>query len=98
MARERMVTRTITTTILEVMTVNIETAEVHKKEVRVPSYSGTAKEAEWVKTQIETPTTKVVNVVQIGTEENLYSMPEYLFIQMADKLPPRGTSEEDNAW
>lgn len=96
MARERMVTRTITTAVLDVMTVNIETAEVLKKEFRVPSYSGTPKEQAWVKSQIETDTVKVVTITPVGEEENLYSMPESLFIQLADKLPPRGETPAEN--
>ena len=97
MARERTVTRTITATILEAMTVNIETAEVRKVEYRVPSYGGTPKDLAWVKSQIETDTVKVVTITVIGTEDNLYSMPESLFIQLADKLPPRSETSTGNA-
>ena len=97
MARERTVTRTITATILEAMTVNIETAEVRKVEYRVPSYGGTPKDLAWVKSQLETDTVKVVTITVIGTEDNLYSMPESLFIQLADKLPPRGETATGNA-
>lgn len=96
MARERTVTRTITATILEAMTVNIETAEVRKVEYRVPSYGGTTKDLAWVKSQLETDTVKVVNITVIGTEDNLYSMPESMFIQLADKLPPRGETSTDH--
>ena len=97
MARERTVTRTITATILEAMTVNIETAEVRKVEYRVQSYGGTPKDLAWVKSQLETDTVKVVTITVIGTEDNLYSMPESLFIQLADKLPPRGETATGNA-
>lgn len=97
MARERTVTRTITATILEAMTVNIETAEVSKVEYRVPSYGGTAKDLAWVKSRLESDTVKVVTVNVIGTEDNLYSMPESLFIQLADKLPPRGETATEPA-
>ena len=97
MARERTVTRTITATILEAMTLNIETAEVRKVEYRVPSYSGSKKDLAWVKSQLETDTVKVVTINVIGTEDNLYSMPESLFIQLADKLPPRGETATGNA-
>lgn len=97
MARERTVTRTITATILEAMIVNIETAEVRKTKYRVPSYGGTPKDLAWVKSQLETDTVKVVTITVIGTEDNLYSMPESLFIQLADKLPPRGETATGNA-
>ena len=97
MARERTVTRTITATILEAMIVNIETAEVRKAEYRVPSYGGTPKDLAWVKSQLETDTVKVVTITVIGTQDNLYSMPESLFIQLADKLPPRGETATGNA-
>ena len=97
MARERTVTRTITATILEAMTVNIETAEVRNVEYRVPSYSGSPKDLACVKSKLETDTVKVVTITVIGTEDNLYSMPESLFIQLADKLPPRGETATGNA-
>ena len=97
MARERTVTRTITATILEALTLNLETAEVRKVEYRVPSYGGTPKDLAWVKSQLETDTVKVVTITVIGTEDNLYSMPESLFIQLADKLPPRGETATGNA-
>lgn len=90
MSRERTVTRTITTTVLNVMTVNIETAEVLTTEHRVPSYTGTAKEVDRIKATLETPEIKVVAITTVGTEENLYTMPESLFIQFADKQQPRG--------
>ena len=79
------------------MTLNIETAEVRKVEYRVPSYGGTKKDIAWVKSQLETDTVKVVTITVIGTEDNLYSMPESLFIQLADKLPPRGETATGNA-
>ena len=97
MARERTVTRTITANNLEAMTENIETAEVRKVEYRVPSYGGTPKDLAWVKSQLETDTVKVVTITVIGTEDNLYSMPESLFILLADKLPPRGETATGNA-
>lgn len=97
MARERTVTRTITTTLLEVMIVNIETAEVRKTEYRVPSYGGTPKDIALVKSKLETDTVKVVTITVIGTEDNLYSMPESIFIKLADRLPPRGETATGNA-
>lgn len=95
MARERMVTRTVVVTNVEVMCVDVLTANVA---IQTFELSGTFSDNDVVlkavKKLYETDTFKCVAVQ--GTEENevLYGMPEIEFIKLAKVLPPRGTKAE----
>lgn len=90
MARERMVTRTVMTTTVEVLVINIETAEPFNKSIIL---SGTFKDKKAVekaaKKVIDTDTEKCVTVVDYKETETLYGMTEQKFIEHADVLPPR---------
>ena len=95
MARVSMVTRTITGTKVNVLCLNIETAEPFNKEVTL---SGTFKDAKSLMKAVEkavnSDTEKAVHVVESTEFETLYGMPEQKFIELADVLPPRKTKDE----
>ena len=48
------------------------------------------------KSLIDTDTVKAVHVVKVDTLETLYGMTEQRFIELAEKLPPRGTKHNDS--
>lgn len=95
MARERMVTRTVSTTTVDVLVINIVTAEVGTK-----SYILGQNMVKDEKTMLnnaqkmlddETGTTiwKCVAIKNIKVEETLYGMTEQDFLKYAKVLPPR---------
>ena len=90
MARERMVTRTVLLTTVEVMCVNVDTASVSINEYTL---SGTTYDSETaikqLKKQYETESFKLVNIQSIIESEVLYGMTEQEFIELARVLPPR---------
>ena len=96
MARERMVTRTVVVTMVEVMCVNVETAEV---QVNTYELSGTYADAETAlkatKKVYETATFKCVAVQGMSEKEVLYGMKEIDFIRLAKVLPPRNTNSTE---
>jgi hypothetical protein len=96
MARVPMVTRTIITTKVNVMCLDIETGEPCNKSVVVPrTYKDDEKLLKKVKEVLETETLKPVHIVDKGEIETLYGMPEQEFIEHAKVLPSRTPSEEN---
>lgn len=94
MARVPMVTRTIITTNVNVMCLDIETGEPCNKCVVVPrTYKDDEKLLKKVKEVLETKTLKPVHIVDKEEIETLYGMTEQEFIEHAEVLPPRTTSE-----
>ena len=94
MARERMVTRTVTTTTYKVMTVNTETCEVSiTPYITSEDFIDDEKALKHLRKVHETETLKLVKIDSIETTEQLYGMAEIDFIQYAKLLPPRGTKE-----
>lgn len=95
MAREPMVTRTITATKIVALCLNIETAEPFNKEVII---SGTFKDEKSMMKAAEkilnTETEKAVHIVSSEEIETLYGMAEQEFIQKAKVLPPRPKKEK----
>lgn len=96
MARVPQVTRTIQTTKVKVMCLDIEKCEPFTQEVTLPrTYKDEKtilKEAEKV---LGTDTVKVVHVVESTVESVLYGMTEQEFIQHAAVLPPRVSPAEE---
>lgn len=90
MSRVPMVTRTITTTEVNVMCLDIEKEETINKHVTV---SRTLKDDEKllkeVKKLVETDTIKAVHIVDKREVKTLYGMTEQEFIEHATVLPPR---------
>lgn len=96
MARVPMVTRTITTTKVNVMCLDIETGEPCNKSVVVPrTYKDDEKLLKKVKEVLETEILKPVYIVDKEEIETLYGMSEQEFIEHARVLPPRTVSEEN---
>lgn len=94
MARERMVTRTITTTTYKVMTVNTETCEVSITPYTTSEdFIDNEKALKHLRKTHETENLKLVKIDSIETTEQLYGITEIEFIQYAKLLPPRGTKE-----
>lgn len=91
MARERIITRTIESNIFEVMTCNIETAEVKTIEIRTGVLPASTKPERYLKKNYETDTIKICAIVSHRTEQALYGMPEDEFLKYAKLLPPRTT-------
>lgn len=91
-----MVTRTITTTKVNVMCLDIETGEPCNMATVVPrTYKDDETLLKKVKEVLETETLKPVHVVSKEEIETLYGMPEQEFIEHARVLPPRTVSEEN---
>lgn len=96
MARVPMVTRTITTTKVNVMCLDIETGEPCNMNAVVPrTYKDDETLLKKVKEVLETETLKPVHVVDKEEIETLYGMSEQEFIEHAEVLPPRTSSEEN---
>ena len=94
MAKEKLITRTITTTQAEVMSVDVETADVKIKTYTiVGEFENNTAILNACKKQFETEQLKLVNVQDSTVIETLYGMPESKFIELAEKLPPRKNYE-----
>lgn len=95
MARERMVTRTVTTTTCEVMCVNVTTAEVKVKDYILTGEQTEPTALKLLKKLYETETEKIVTVNSVSLNETLYGMSELDFIKLAKVLPPRTKTEQE---
>ena len=95
MARVPMVTRTIKTTEVNVMCLDVEKGEPINKDVTVSrTFKDDEKLFKEVKKIIETDTIKAVHIVDKKEVETLYGMSEQEFIEHATVLPPRETKKE----
>ena len=91
MRKENMVTRTITTTKYEVMTLNVSTAEVKRVEFTlVGKMLPTEKALKALKADFEDDETKVVHIEQSYEICDLYGMTEREFIKHANILKEGG--------
>ena len=87
MTRLPMVTRTITTTKVNVLCLDIEHAEPCNKVVTIPrTYKDEKTILKKVKPLLETESLKVVHVVGTETEETLYGMTEQEFVELARQI------------
>ena len=93
MAKERMVTRTLTITTVEVMTVDITTATTGTSRFDVVGDHTFDTALKAVKELYETETTKIVTITDLVLNDYLYGMSESDFIKMAKILPPRTTTK-----
>ncbi len=95
MARERMVTRTIVETTIEVLVINIETAEVVTKyfilgQSMVKDEKTMLNNAQaMMDEQAGNSLWKCVAIKSTREEETLYGMTEQDFVKYASVLPPR---------
>ena len=96
MARVPQVTRTIQTTKVKIMCLDVEKGEPFTKEITLPrTYKDDKAILKQAEKEINTATIKVVHVVESSIQETLYGMSEQDFIKAASVLPPRGTKEAE---
>lgn len=90
MARIPMVTRTITSTIFEVMTVDITTGGVSITNFTLSGeYEISDKTLKELKKDFETDNIKLVHIEKATSDTKLYGMTEHEFIEHARILPNR---------
>lgn len=95
MAREIMVTRTITTTKANVLCLDVEAGEPFNETVEVArTYKDDEALLKAVKPLIETDAIKAVHIVDKEVVETLYGMPEQVFIENAKVMPSRKQKTE----
>lgn len=97
MAREKMVTRTVTQTTAEVMTIDVTTAEVQIREYTIGgTYETNDMLLKKLQKLFQTNTFKLVNISSTMVENLLLGMTEEDFIRYARVIPPRtATKDED---
>ena len=89
MARKPMVTRTITTTKVNVLCLDVVSAEPFNKEVILPrTYKDEKKLLKKVEEVVNTDKIKAVHIVDKSEVETLYGMTEQNFIDNATILDP----------
>lgn len=87
MARKPMVTRTITTTKVNVLCLNIESGEPFNMDVTLPrTYENDKKLLKMVQSVVDNDTVKSVHIVHKEEVETLYGMSEQDFIANAHIL------------
>ena len=90
MARKAMVTRTIITTKVNVLCLDVTTSEPFNKVVSLPrTYKDDKALMKKVQEVVDTETVKAVRVVDKEEVETLYGMDEQLFIEHASILDPQ---------
>ena len=95
MAREKMVTRTVTQTTAEVMTIDVTSAEVQIREYTIGgTYDTNELLLKKLQKLFQTDTFKLVNINSTTVEDLLLGMTEEDFIRYATVLPPRSTKKE----
>ena len=93
MAREKMVTRTLTITTVEVMNVEISTSTIGTARFDIVGEHTFDTALKAVKELYETENIKIVTITDLVLNDYLYGMPESDFIKMAKILPPRNTTK-----
>ena len=90
MARERMVTRTISVTEVKVIVADMQKKTVTEKVVKV---SGIFKDEKplikAVSKLVNTDTEKFVGIVETKVIDKLYGMPEQKFLELAEIIPEK---------
>lgn len=90
MARIPMVTRTITNTVFEVMTVDVSTGSVSITNFTLTGeHKADEKAFKCLKKDFETDTVKLVHIESATCNTQLYGMSEHEFIEHAKVLPAR---------
>ena len=96
MARTPQVTRTIQTTKVNVLCLNIMEGNPFNQTVVLPrTYKDDKHMLKAVEKLINSDTVKAVHVVDSVVEETLYGMSEQKFIELASVLPPRKSTDKD---
>lgn len=96
MARVPMITRTIQTTVCDVLCLNVETAEPFNKQISLPrTYKDENSMLKQAKSVLDTDTEKVVHIVNSHVVETRYGMTEQEFIEHAQVMPPLEKQEAE---
>ena len=94
MARKPMITRTIQTTVANVLYLNIAEEKPFYSEVSLPrTYKSEKDLFKAVESLSTDPNVKPVHVADVRVNETLYGMTEQEFISLAKVLPPRKATE-----
>lgn len=89
MARKPMVTRSIKSTVVNALCLNVETAEPSNESFELArTYATEDKLMKALKENYETETLKIVHVVDTHEKETLYGMSENEFMKHAVELDP----------
>ena len=96
MARKRMVTRTVMQTTVEVMTLDITTAEVQVQSYDIGGQYTDEELLKKLQNLFQTDTLKLVHIESQTCKELLLGMDEEDFIRLAKVLPPRSTNKEED--
>lgn len=89
MARERLVTRTITNTTAHIMRVDTKTASVSTVEIEVGGLTDNAEILKYVQKNHDTETVKHIAVTGATVTEKIYAMTEVDFLKYARVLDKR---------
>ena len=96
MARERMVTRTVSEAKVKALAVNVNECKLETREYSISATVKEGDEVKFINKFIEKDTgVKVVSVIERTVTEVLYGMPEVDFIRLAKVLPPRTANAEE---
>lgn len=96
MPKKAMVTRTITTTKVEVMCLDIAQQEPYNDVVILPrTYKDEKSLLKAAASRIDDDTHKAVHIVRHEVLETLYGMDEQTFISLAHEMEPRKTKTAD---
>ena len=96
MARERMVTRTVTAVEYDVMTVDMESKSVSMDKVTIPSGDTMTDKIREKAIKASLPDGHTfVQITGQNIKETLYGMTEQDFIRHARVLPPRSSSQTE---
>ena len=97
MARKPMVTRTIKSTKVTALCLDVVQEEPYNETVILPrTYKNDKDLMKAVSEAIDTNEIKAVHIVSTEIETNLYGMTEADFIKYAKVMPDRKTNETDN--
>ena len=96
MRKEKMVTRTMTTSVIAIMGIDMETASVKTVEISIAGTIDTTdeKQVNAIKEKVTTDSFKPAMVTVKETIEKLYGMTETDFLKYAKELPARTKTEE----
>lgn len=95
MAREKMVTRTVTQTTAEVMTIDVTSTEVQIRDYTIGgTYDTNELLLKKLQSLFQTDTLKLVHISSTTVEDLLLGMSEEDFIRYSTVLSPRTTKKE----
>ena len=98
MARQPQVTRTIQTTEVNVLCLDIDMGEPFNQNVVLPrTYKDEKHMLKAVEKVINSDTVKAVHIVDSTVKETLYGMSEQDFITFAKVLPPRNSADGETS-